>query len=83
MVEAAASNHGSGEDVMMLLLGRRGVDVPIPETVVNTTALNRRSGRKGMKILLKQRGADVRITEEVMKAAARNLYGSMMTLLLE
>ena len=62
----------SSKEVMMLLLDRRGGNVPITEGVVKAAAGNEGSGEGIMTLLLNQRGSDVPITEGVVKAAAGN-----------
>jgi hypothetical protein len=56
--------------MMMLLLNRRGADVPITEEVVKAAAGN--SNKEVMMLLLDRREAEVPITEEVVKAVAGN-----------
>jgi hypothetical protein len=81
----AAKNYDHGEELMTMLLDRRGADITITEAVVEAAAANYRSGKDMMTLLLDRRGADVLITEEVVKAAAAN-YSSgkdLMMLLLD
>ena len=85
VVKAAAGNHGSGEEVMRLLLNQRGAEIQITEEVVKAAAGNYGSGKEVMRLLLELRGAEIQITEEVVKAAAGN-HGSgeeVMRLLLK
>ncbi|KAH7119554.1 hypothetical protein B0J11DRAFT_582082 [Dendryphion nanum] len=70
VVKAAAENSGSGEQVMALLLDKRGADMQITKEVV--AAIVGRFDKKVVTLLLDKRGADIQITEAVVKAAAEN-----------
>ncbi|KAM0129068.1 hypothetical protein ACHAP3_008021 [Botrytis cinerea] len=85
VIEAAARNNESGEEMLELLFEERGAEVMITEEVVKAAAGNWRSGKEIMRFLFEERGAEVMITEKVMKAVAGN-GGSgkeVMKLLLE
>ncbi|KAM0313967.1 hypothetical protein ACHAO8_005074 [Botrytis cinerea] len=85
VIEAAARNNESGEEVLELLFEERGAEVMITEEVVKAAAGNRRSGKEVMMLLLEKRRAEVMITEEVVKAAAEDMRNGkeVMMLLLE
>ncbi|KAK7575405.1 hypothetical protein V3481_017365 [Fusarium oxysporum f. sp. vasinfectum] len=70
VVEAAAGNTESGEEVMKLLLDRCGDRVPVTESVVKAAARNEQCGKEVMRLLLERFGDKVPITESVLKAAA-------------
>ncbi|KAF5482953.1 Heterokaryon incompatibility protein 6, OR allele [Colletotrichum siamense] len=72
IVKAAAGNKSSGEQVMDLLLVRRG-EVKVTEEVVKAAAGNESSGEQVMRLLLDQRGEEVEVTEEVVNAAVGNV----------
>jgi hypothetical protein len=61
VVKAASGNGGCGEEVMELLLKRRGADVQITAEVVIATAGNGECGKKLMELLLARRGHEVQI----------------------
>ena len=62
----------NGEEVMALLLDRRGDQIQITEDVVEAAARNRGDGEEVMALLLDRRGDQIQITEDVVKAAASN-----------
>ena len=83
VVKAAAENEEAGEEVMRLLLDRRGDDIKITDHVVKVAAENVEVGEKVMRLLLDRRGDDIKITDEVVKAAASNSSEKVMRLLLD
>ncbi|KAM0127106.1 hypothetical protein ACHAO1_009690, partial [Botrytis cinerea] len=72
VIEAAARNNESGEEMLELLFEERGAEVMITEEVMKAAVGNWSSGKEIMKLLFEKRGAEVMITEEVMKAAVGN-----------
>ncbi|KAK8904787.1 hypothetical protein QC760_007126 [Botrytis cinerea] len=72
VIEAAARNNESGEEMLELLFEERGAEVMITEEVMKAAAGNWSSGKEVMMLLFEERGAEVMITEEVMKAAVGN-----------
>jgi transcription termination factor Rho len=72
VVEAAAKNTESGEEIMALLFDRRGNEVNITAHVVKAAAENWESGKEIMTLLLGRRRDEVKITEQVVIAAAEN-----------
>ena len=83
MVEAAAGNEWSGEEIITLLLDQRGGDILITEGVVKAAVRNRGSGEGIMTLLLNRRGGDVPITKGVVTQIAKNFSKEIMTLLLD
>ncbi|CCD50983.1 hypothetical protein BofuT4_P022510.1 [Botrytis cinerea T4] len=85
VIEAAARNNESGEEVLELLFEERGAEVMITEEVMKAVVGNWSSGKEIMKLLFEKRGAEVIITEEVVKAAVGNRGSGkeIMMLLLE
>ncbi|TFB01754.1 hypothetical protein CCMA1212_006453 [Trichoderma ghanense] len=79
---AAAKNASHGEEVMALLLKRRGVGITITEEVVVNAARNKH-GHKLLALLLKERGHEIVITHDIVKAAASGHGEHSLALLLK
>lgn len=73
------------EEVIGLLLNRRGNDVQITEEVLKAAARNIWNGKEVIMVLLEWRENNIQITEEVFKVAAGNLRSGkeIITLFLE
>ncbi|KAI1325809.1 hypothetical protein F5Y16DRAFT_253655 [Xylariaceae sp. FL0255] len=72
IVQAAAGNEEYGEEMMALLLNKRGDQIEITADVVQAAAENYRSGKEVMALLLNKRGDQIEITADVVQAAAKN-----------
>ncbi len=70
LLEAAAGNEDSGEEVMALLLDRRGDQITITENVPEAAASNKESGQKITALILSRHRDQITFTEDVVKAAA-------------
>ncbi|KAI1129531.1 hypothetical protein F5Y10DRAFT_264070 [Nemania abortiva] len=81
MVVAAARNTQNGKEVMALLLQKRGDQIAITDSVVNTAAGNPNS--EIMDLLLQERGDRIEITDTVIEMATKNENLEVMALLLE
>lgn len=72
ILKAAASNSGSGEAMLRLLISQSSEMNPITEEVMKAAALNYVDGLEVMKLLLSWCGDQAPVTEGVVKAAAAN-----------
>ena len=79
--EVAKTAAARREQIMTLLLDRRGDEIPITEAVVKAAAENHYKGKDLMTLLLDRRGDDIPITEGVVMAAVES--EKVMTLLLD
>lgn len=63
------------EEVISLLLDRRGNEITITEEVLTAAARNKHSNKEMLALLLERRGDEITITEKVIDAVASN-YGN-------
>lgn len=83
VVQAAAKNSGSGQQVMELLFHEWGDEIQITEGVVQAAAKNGKSGQQVMKLLIKKRGNQAHITVSIAILIARWFDVTVMELFFE
>jgi hypothetical protein len=71
------------EEVMLLLLDRKGNEIQITEEVVKAAEENWPSGREVMTLLLDRKGDEIQITEGAVVEVARRFDREVMTFLLD
>ncbi|KAL9078756.1 MAG: hypothetical protein Q9157_002326, partial [Trypethelium eluteriae] len=84
-VEAGAKSQDNGDEVIALLLNRRGHEVSITKEVLEAAAGNWKSGKEILTLFFDRQGDALPVTEEVVKAAAANEQSGVevMTLLFD
>jgi hypothetical protein len=83
VVKAAAGNWGSGKEVVMLLLEKRGDEVEITEEVVKAAAGNEGKAEQITTLLIDRRRSDIHITDNVVYAAATSGQEAVLRMISE
>ncbi|RAO68956.1 uncharacterized protein BHQ10_004968 [Talaromyces amestolkiae] len=85
LVETAAWSESNGEEIMRILLDKRGRKIQITPKIVQTAAQNWQCGEEIIRILLDKRGTEIQITPKIVQTAAKNWKngGKIMKLLLD
>lgn len=83
VVQAAARNSASGEQIMRLLIEQGRSNITITEGMVKNAAGNAKSGKNMLQLLLEQRAEAVDLTDRLVEDLARFFDDTHMAILLE